>query len=43
MDEVQVVQERYRSQQLTRKGLDVRAGEWHKAAGLQEIEDGEPE
>ena len=41
VDEVQVVEERYRTQQLPREGLNVRAREWYKAAILQEVEDTE--
>jgi hypothetical protein len=39
MDEVQVVQEGDRSQQLASEGLDVGAREWYKAAVLEEVED----
>ncbi|KAK3088969.1 hypothetical protein LTR53_019838, partial [Teratosphaeriaceae sp. CCFEE 6253] len=43
MDEVEVVQEGDAAQQLPGEGLDVRAGEGHEAALLEEVEDGEAE
>lgn len=43
MNEVQVMQERYRSKQLTSESLNVRAWKWHEAAGFQKVENREPE
>ena len=43
MDEVQIVQESYRSQQLAREGLNVGAWEGYESAGFEEVENGEAE
>ena len=39
MNEVEVVKEGYRAEQLACEGLDVRAGKWYEAAVLEEVED----
>ena len=43
MDEVEIVQEGNRAEQLTSEGLDVRPGEGHEATTLEEVEHGEAE
>lgn len=43
MDEVEVVKEGDRAEQLACKGLYVRSRERHEATGLEEVEDGQAE
>jgi hypothetical protein len=38
MDQIEVVQKGDAGEELLRKLLDMRAGEWHKAVGLEEVE-----
>ena len=41
MYEVEVVQERYRAQELTGEGLYVGTWKWDETASLEEVENGE--